>query len=42
MINCMEKIADYLGVELAEPFNIADKWNDIFPYVYRVIRKKGG
>ena len=37
----MEKIADYLGVELGEPFKVADKWNNIFSYVYRVKRKKG-
>ena len=37
----MEKIADCIGAELDKIFKIADKWNDIFPYVYRVIRKKG-
>ena len=41
MINCMEKIADYLGVELGEPFKIADKWNGIFPHDYRITKEKG-
>lgn len=41
MINCIEKIADYLGVELGEPFKIADKWSGIFPHDYRITKEKG-
>ena len=37
----MEKIIDCIGAELGEIFKIADKWNGIFPHVYRVTRKKG-
>lgn len=37
----MEKIIDCIGAELGKIFKIADKWNDIFSYVYRVKKKKG-
>ena len=37
----MEKIADCIGTKLGEIFKINDKWNDIFPHVYRVTREKG-
>lgn len=37
----MKKIVDCIGAELDKIFKINDKWNDIFPYVYRVKRKKG-